>query len=155
MHLHRYERIWLTIGSVTLAVFLAILAFQSFALGMGPPSNTEVIDAKAVETTPPFDQPGIHKIGDKQYEAVIVGLAFGYNPNEIKIPAGSTVHFTMTSKDVVHGFQIAGTNVNAMLTPGYISKISHTFKKPGEYLILCNEYCGTGHQVMMAKVIVQ
>ncbi|MEH6978615.1 cytochrome B5, partial [Bacillus pseudomycoides] len=35
---------------------------------------------------------------------------------------------------------------------GYVSTASQVFQKSGEYLIVCNEYCGTGHHMMSAKV---
>jgi cytochrome c oxidase subunit II len=78
----------------------------------------------------------------------MLAQAFTYSPSKMTVPKGSTVHFTVTSSDVVHGFEIPSTNVNMMITPGYVSKISQTFDKPGKYLILCNEYCGVGHHMM-------
>jgi cytochrome c oxidase subunit 2 len=30
-----------------------------------------------------------------------------------------------------------------------------TFRRPGEYLIVCNEYCGLAHHLMQAKVVVE
>lgn len=39
-----------------------------------------------------------------------------------------------------------------MLEPGYISEHVATFDKEGEYLILCNEYCGVGHHMMTSKI---
>ena len=62
--------------------------------------------------------------------------------------------FYVTSKDVQHGFQIEGTNVNMQIVPGQVSMLSHRFDKPGEYLWVCHEYCGTGHAAMYGKVIV-
>jgi cytochrome c oxidase subunit 2 len=115
----------------------------------------ETIDPQKVDQTPPFDQPGVKQIGENEYEVVMVLQAFGFNPNKIELPAGSTVHFTLTSKDVVHGFEIAGTNANAMVMPGYVQKITQTFDKPGEYLILCNEYCGAGHQLMATTITIK
>lgn len=38
---------------------------------------------------------------------------------------------------------------------GEVSQISHKFTKPGEYLILCNEYCGTGHEYMNTVIVVK
>ncbi|TLS36844.1 cytochrome c oxidase subunit II [Pseudalkalibacillus caeni] len=155
MKMHRSEIIWLTISFGMLLGFMLITGYQTFALGMGPPSNQETIDPQKVDQTAPFDNPGLKKVGEKEYEAVMTMQIFSFNPNEIEIPAGSTVHFTLTSKDVVHGFQVVGTNINAMVPPGYIQKISQKFDKPGEYLVLCNEYCGAGHQAMTMKIIVK
>lgn len=42
-----------------------------------------------------------------------------------------------------------------MVTPGEISQVTHTFDKPGEYLILCNEYCGIAHEMMKTTLVVK
>ncbi|MGY0692825.1 cytochrome c oxidase subunit II [Virgibacillus sp. FSP13] len=128
---------------------------QTFALEMGPPSDKETIDPQKVDQTSPFDEPGIKQIGENEYEVVMTLQAFGFTPGNIEVPAGAKVHFTMTSKDVTHGFQIAGTNINAMVMPGHIQKIAHTFDEPGSYLVLSNEYCGTGHQLMSTTITVK
>ena len=155
MHFHRMEKIWLIFGMSMLALFLLILGVSTFVMGMAPPSHDHAIDPQKVKETPPFDQPGLKKIGENEYKAVMTAFVFGYEPNDLTVPAGSTVHFTVTSTDVVHGFQIPGTNVNMMVVPGEISHITHTFNEPGEYLILCNEYCGAAHEFMMAKIVVK
>lgn len=152
MHLHRYERIWLIFGISCLVVFLSIVGVNAFAMGNHPPSHTETIDPEKVSETPPFNEPGLKQIGDKEYEAVMVAYIFGYDPGDMKVPVGSKVTFKVTSKDVVHGFAIPGTNVNMMIVPGHINEITTTFDKPGKYLILCNEYCGTGHEIMATTI---
>lgn len=156
MHIHRLEKIWLAIGIAMLAVFLVVLGITTFAQGMAPPSeHRHTIDPKKVNETAPFNEPGLRQIGDNEYEAVMVAFAFGYEPQTIEVPVGATVHFVVTTPDVVHGFAIPRTNVNAMIVPGEISHVTHTFKKEGEYLIICNEYCGIGHEIMQAKIIVK
>ena len=37
-----------------------------------------------------------------------------------------------------------------MVIPGYVSEFTTVFERPGEYLIVCNEYCGLSHHVMHA-----
>ncbi|OZU87955.1 cytochrome C oxidase subunit II [Virgibacillus indicus] len=155
MKMHRSEEIWLIISVTVLVLSMVVTGYQTFALGMGPPSNTETIDPQKVDETAPFDEPGVYKVGDNEYEVVMTLQIFSFTPGDIEIPAGAEVTFTMTSKDVVHGFQIAGTNVNAMVMPGHIQKITQTFDEPGEYLILCNEYCGAGHQAMATTITVK
>src|SRR5699024_12258526 len=100
--------------------------YQTFAQGMGPPSNKETIDPQKVDETAPFDEPGVYKIGENEYEVVMTLQIFSFTPSDIEIPAGSTVHFTMTSTYVVHGFQVAGTTINAIVLPGHIQNISQT-----------------------------
>ncbi len=150
--MHRYEKIWLILSSVMILGFMFIIGYQAFADELGPPSNQETIDPQKVEQQEPFNNPGVKKIGEKEYEVVMTLEIFSFDPMELEFPAGSTVHFVMTSKDVVHGIEIANTNVNTMVVPGYIQRITQTFDKPGNYLVLCNEYCGAGHQVMSTTI---
>ncbi|XID95672.1 cytochrome c oxidase subunit II [Paenibacillaceae bacterium WGS1546] len=156
MHMHRLEKIWLSFGVAMLAVFLLVLGVMTFGRGIAPPNeHVHRIDPAKVDETPPFDKPQLTKIGENTYKAVMVAYAFGYDPEPMEVPAGSTVHFEITSSDVVHGFQIPGTNVNVMVTPGEVSHVSHTFDQPGEYLILCNEYCGIAHEMMKTTLVVK
>jgi cytochrome c oxidase subunit II len=68
------------------------------------------------------------------------------------VPAGTPVNFRATSADVVHGFLIEHTNINAMLVPGYISALPAKFDAPGEHPMPCQEFCGLGHEGMWARV---
>ncbi|WP_085992628.1 cytochrome c oxidase subunit II [Oceanobacillus senegalensis] len=155
MKMHRAEEIWLIFGVAIIVLSMAVTGYQAFAHGMAPPSGMETIDPQKVDETAPFDNPGVFEVGENEYEVVMTLQAFSFTPNEIEIPVGSEVHFTMTSKDVVHGFQVPGTNINAMVTPGHVQRISQTFDEPGEYLVICNEYCGAGHQVMATTITVK
>jgi cytochrome c oxidase subunit 2 len=85
----------------------------------------------------------------------IVGMTFAFQPAEIRVPANRPISFRLTSTDVQHGFQIVSTNANTMVIPGYVSEFTTVFKRPGEYLIVCNEYCGVGHHLMSSKLIVE
>ncbi|WP_088006321.1 cytochrome c oxidase subunit II [Indiicoccus explosivorum] len=154
MHIHKYEKWWLTFGITCLVVFLSIVGFSAFHAGAHPPSAQVYINQEHVDEIAPFDNPGVRKVEGEEwdYEVVVVAAAFMYTPNEFEVPLGSKVKFIATTKDVVHGFQIAGTNINMMLEPGYVSEFVTTVDKPGEFLILCNEYCGVGHTAMSAKL---
>lgn len=155
MGIHRYEKIWLALSGAMLVIAIVYSGYQTFELGHGPPSGVDTIDPENVEETPPFDNPGVYEVGENEYEVVMILEAFSFTPNEIEIPAGATVEFTMTSTDVVHGIQVVDTNVNAMVMPGHIQQATQTFHEPGEYLAVCNEYCGVGHQLMSMTIIVE
>ncbi|WP_442599239.1 cytochrome c oxidase subunit II [Neobacillus sp. D3-1R] len=155
MKMHLDEKIWLTLSFGMIMIFMLITGYQGFALEMGPPTNQETIDPQKVDQTAPFDQPGIKQVGENEYEVVMTLQIFSFNPGNIEVPAGSTVHFIMTSKDVVHGFEVAGTNLNAMVMPGHITRATQKFDKAGNYLVLCNEYCGAGHQMMSTTITVK
>ena len=155
MHIHRYERLWLIFGVAMLAIFLAIIATAAIVDGFVPPSRVQSIDPTKVSQTPPFDHPGLRKIAEGAYEAYYVAHIFSFDPQTITVPRGSRVTFYVTSSDVEHGFIIPATGVNTMVTPGWVSSVSHTFKTPGTYLLVCSEYCGAGHQLMAGKVEVR
>jgi cytochrome c oxidase subunit 2 len=155
MHIHRYERIWMIAGLAMLALFIAIIVTAAVVDGFVPPSRVQTIDPTKVASTPPFDHPGLRKVADGAYEAYYVAQVFSFQPQTISVPVGSRVTFYVTSADVEHGFIIPETAVNTMVTPGWVSSVSHTFNKAGTYLLICNEYCGAGHQLMASKVEVK
>ena len=163
MHLHRYEKIWLTFGIGSLIVFLLVLGFAAFYKGMQPQSAIDVCDPNELERTEDFkpENLGLTKVEEGKYIVNMVASAFHYDfgtdeegnqVTKLRIPKGSTVLFQATTKDVSHGFQVAGTNVNMMLEPGFVSRYETKLDKPGEYTVVCNEYCGVGHHLMYATV---
>ena len=155
MHIHRYERWWMTFGLTMLGLFLCIIFFAAFADNINPPSGLQTVDPTKVAQTPPFDRPGLRKRSDGSYEAYYVAQVFTFNPQSVTIPRGSKVTFYVTSPDVIHGFSIIDTDINMMAVPGWVNTATHTFNRPGTYLLLCNEYCGIGHANMAAKIEVQ
>ena len=155
MRFHRAERIWLTFGIATLVVFLAIIGAAAISEGLVPPSRIQTIDPTKVAQTPPFDKPGLRETGPGAAEAYIIARIFSFTPSQMAVPLGTTVTFYATSPDVVHGFFVAGTDVNMLVVPGWVSSASHKFRKPGTYLLLCNEYCGSGHHFMYGTIVVR
>jgi len=155
MHIHRYERWWMIFGVTMLVVFMATIFVAAFADNINPPTGSQTIDPTKVYSTPPFDHPGLHRLGDGRYEAYYVASVFMFTPAKLQIPVGANVTFYVTSSDVVHGFEIAKTDVNAMVIPGWVNSASHTFRTPGTYLLICNEYCGIGHQTMYGTIEVK
>jgi cytochrome c oxidase subunit II len=149
------ERAWMTFGLGTLIVFLVVMAVAALHDDVMPPSHVQVIDPTKVAETPPFDKPGLHQTGRNRYDDYVVAHIFAFEPSSIKVPVGSTVTFYATSPDVVHGFFIPNTAINMMVIPGWVSEDSHTFRKAGTYLLLCNEYCGAGHHFMYGSIEVQ
>ncbi|HTX57215.1 MAG TPA: cytochrome c oxidase subunit II [Candidatus Acidoferrales bacterium] len=155
MHVHRYERWWMIFGLTMLVAFLVTIFVAALADNVNPPSGSQTIDPTKVASTPPFDHPGLRRLPDGSYEAYYVAQVFQFTPSTLTIPAGSKVTFYVTSPDVVHGFEIAKTDVNMMAVPGWVNNATHTFDKPGTYLLVCNEYCGIGHQNMYGTIEVK
>ena len=153
MKVDPYERGWMWAVGVMLALFFGTLANASLRYGFSPPSHVETIDPRSVFTSPTFKTRGVWVDGRGGVHASIVGLTFAWLPAELTLPANTPVTFHLTSPDVTHGFQIVRTNGQAMLLPGYVSQFTTEFD-PGEYLVVCNEYCGLGHHTMAGKLSV-
>ena len=151
MNIDLYERIWMWGVGVMLALFFATIAYESVAMRRMPPSHVETIDPRTVMQDPRFAPQGVRVAADGSIHAHIVGLTFAWLPGELTLPAGRPVTFHLTSMDVTHGFEIVRTNAQAMLIPGYVSQFTTEFDA-GEYLVVCNEYCGAGHHTMYGKL---
>ncbi len=150
-----YELAWI-LPSIAIPVgMLAALLVTAFGAGIHVPSIAGRIDPTRVTETAPFDQPGVVQTGPVTYEVRMIGQIWAFTPNEIRVPVGSTVTFVATSKDVIHGIFIPGANVNVMLIPGQISRVTARFDREGEFFMACHEYCGVAHHTMGGKVIVE
>ena len=155
MHVDLYERIWMWGAGGIIVLFLATIGVATVSQGRLPPSHIETIDPRNVFADERFAERGVTIHPDGSVEVTMIAMMFTFLPNEIRVPANAPVTFRLTSPDVVHGFQIVGTNGNTMVVPGYVSQFTTTFDTPGEYLITCNEYCGLGHHNMSATLIVE
>ena len=157
LHMDRYERIWMIISFVSLAILLTLVTMAGSNMTMALPGVGGTIDPKLVLQTAPFDNPGVFEIEPGKYEVIMVAKAtpWSFTPNEIRVKAGSTVTFKIASTDVTHGFLLEGTNANIMILPGQISVVTVKLKEPGTYQFVCHEYCGVGHGGMFGVVIVE
>lgn len=155
MKVHQFERSIAAVSGALLVLCAAALLYATTVRDMHLPSRVGRVDPARLPETPPFDQPGVRQTGPNSYEVVVIGRTWLYQPGEIRVPAGAEVTFVATSGDVIHGMLIPETRVNVMLIPGQVTRTSYQFERPGEYLLLCHEYCGVGHHTMAGKVIVE
>ena len=152
MKVDLYEKIWMWAAGVLLVAFFATSAVAAFSGAVHPPSHVETINPATAMADTRFRQLGVSVDAQGKVHARIVGLMFAWLPAELTLPAATPVTFHLTATDVVHGFQIVRTNGQSMVVPGYISQFTTRFDEPGEYLIVCNEYCGLGHHTMAGKL---
>ncbi|MEN8040711.1 MAG: cytochrome c oxidase subunit II, partial [Actinomycetota bacterium] len=156
LHIDPYERNWIRVAIATLAIFMVAVTVAGFALGIQVPTDEGRIDPNTLDQTPPWSEPGLRTIVEgEEYEAYIIATRYQFDPREIRVPVGAKVTFYVTSNDVQHAFKISDTNINMMVIPGQISKLSATFSEPGTYDYICFEYCGLGHAIMFGQLIVE
>lgn len=160
IHIDQKEKYYFIFTAALLLIFATALGVSAFAVGIQVPSPEQIVDPHTIATpgVSPFGDPAnerLHELGPGKYEVYILAQTWAYTPNEIHVPVGSTITFYVTSKDVQHGFYLNGTNINMMILPGQVSKLTATFDKAGTYNFLCNEFCGVGHQSMYGQLIVE
>ena len=150
------ERKWIWI-SLFLAFFMAgMLGFYALAGNIHPPSNVETIDSSRLHLSEEFaeDKLGVTTNADGSLTVTLVAARYGFYPPVIEVPADTPVTFRIASADVLHGVHVPFTNMTTMIVPGYISEVQTRFPLTGEFSLLCNEYCGLGHDSMWSRLVV-
>jgi|RhiMetdeSRZDD1v2_1073273.scaffolds.fasta_scaffold40047_5 cytochrome c oxidase subunit II len=150
-----WELAWILPSFAIPVGMLAALAVTAFGAGINLVGDQGRVDPVKIAEHPLFKEPGVVQIAPGQYEVRMTAQIWAFVPNEIRVPAGSTVHFWATSKDVVHGLLVPRHNINVMVLPGQISHAQARFDTPGEYPIICHEYCGIAHHTMAGRIIVE
>ena len=74
---------------------------------------------------------------------------------ELHVEKGKAYKFEITSKDVIHSFNIHDYVVLLDAVPGRTNVVWFAPDKVGEHDIQCREYCGLLHYQMRAKLYVE
>jgi cytochrome c oxidase subunit 2 len=154
MHIHRYEKLWLGLSLLLIIGFVATVTYGAIGAGVKMVDESgDSINPNNLENHSEFSDPGVEKVGPNEYDVYVIAQQFVFNPGSevygpIVVPANSTVNFHVTSPDVIHGFEVVGTNANTMAVPGEVSELTVEVGGPQEYGLLCNEYCGQNHHEM-------
>lgn len=139
VHLERRIIIISTLFALTL-FGLAALAINLFHVGL----PTCLTDIK------PFQKGEVITHSPTHYEVHYVARMWKFEPEEVIVPAGSTVDIYLSTPDVTHGLILLGTDLNLMAVPGVVNYARVKFDQPRSYQLLCHEFCGTGHDRMAA-----
>ena len=150
----RAERLWARAMTASIVVLLGVIVFTSAHWGLHPPSRVETIDSTSLHKGGEFSEANLGTSIAPDGSAVVrvVAQQYAFVPSCVLVPAGVPVTMRLASAEVVHGFLIQDTNVNAMIVPGYVTTVRTTFAESGERLMPCHEFCGIGHQAMWAHV---
>jgi len=74
---------------------------------------------------------------------------------ELHVEKGKAYKFEITSKDVIHSFNIHDYVVLLDAVPGRVNTVWFSPTDVGEFPIQCREYCGLIHYNMRATLIVE
>lgn len=89
-----------------------------------------------------------------------VGHQWRWELDQDTVRPGQLVEFEVTAADVNHGFAIYTPDKSRLLIqtqamPGYTNKLQLRFDEPGDYEVLCLEYCGLAHHAMRTIIKVR
>jgi cytochrome c oxidase subunit 2 len=128
--------------TITLAGLLAYDVILSKAGSGAPRDKTGVL---AIEVT-----------GEQWWWRVTYPSADGKlfaSANEIRIPVGREVLFTLKSADVIHSFWVPSLGGKVDMIPGRTTTLRVSADRPGIFRGQCAEYCGGPHALMALPVI--
>ncbi len=87
-------------------------------------------------------------------EFVVTAKKFEFIPGTINVNQGDKVKLIVTSTDAAHGIFISDYKINERLNSGETKIIEFTADKKGEFPIICNVPCGSGHRSMRGSLVV-
>lgn len=134
--------IWISVAFALGLLGLSALAINLFHVGL----PTCLTDIK------PFQKGELIAHSPTHYELHYVARMWKFEPEDVTVPAGSTVDIYLSAADVTHGLILLGTNLNLMAVPGVVNYARVKFDKPNVYQLLCHEFCGAGHDRMAAEL---
>jgi cytochrome c oxidase subunit 2 len=134
--------IWISLAFIAVLLGLSALAINLFHVGL----PTCLTDIK------PFQRGELIAHSSTHYEVHYVARMWKFEPEDVTVPAGSTVDIYLSAADVTHGLIMLGTNLNLMAVPGVVNYARVKFDTPRVYQLLCHEFCGAGHDRMAAKL---
>jgi heme/copper-type cytochrome/quinol oxidase subunit 2 len=104
-------------------------------------------------------------IDQEVYDEEILVIAYQYNFTFVRENGTRTVDvvhlkvnkmykFNLSSVDVIHSFYAHELSIKLDMVPGRFNIVFVEVSVPGVYEVHCAEYCGFGHYLMEAKIIV-
>ncbi|MGV3774746.1 MAG: cytochrome c oxidase subunit II [Verrucomicrobiales bacterium] len=145
-----------------LLIGMAIPLWAKAADGFPPDEKSTVIRVIAEQFQWSARYPGPDgKFGKQDFRLVSPQNPLGIDPadplgaddatstmNDIVVPVNKPVIAHISSKDVIHSFQIKPMRVTQDAIPGMSIPIWFTPNRVGEYMITCAQLCGNSHYYM-------
>jgi cytochrome c oxidase subunit 2 len=125
----RTEKLWFVVMVAMLVVMMAIIVTTGIVGALHPSSNVEVVDPLTLHLHGEFVESNLGTAIEPNGSVTVRLIAEQYDfvPRCILVPAATPVTFRLASADVVHGFLLPDTNVNAMVVPGFVTEVRTSF----------------------------
>ena len=159
---HKSEKVWFTIAFIWCMILFAMMPLWHFKGGQNPSGiRSKVEPAAFAARVQQFIAD--YQIGTENGIPVVApppgsdiylqGQMWQWVPI-LQLEEGVEYTLHLSSVDVNHGFNLYPFNINFQVVPGYDYGIRITPTEAGDFRIVCNEFCGIRHHVMLGKVLV-
>lgn len=159
---HKQERTWIAIAFAWCMVLFAMMPFWHFRGGQNPAGIRHTVAPEAYMAR--VDRfIADYKIGEENgiplvepppgADVYLLGRMWSWTP-ALKLKKGVEYTLHLSALDVNHGFSLYPVNLNFQVVPGYDYGLRVVPNKAGDFRVICNEFCGIGHHMMVGKVIV-
>jgi cytochrome c oxidase subunit 2 len=160
--LSRDERLWVWVALVwSIILFATMIGWHLAGQQTAPRETYTVSPERFTQLTNDFIQQ--YKVREEKGfpvvrppaggDAYLLASTWQWSPI-LELKKGQTYRIHISSKDLQHGFSLQPLNYNLQVLPGYDYVMKLTPQETGEFTIVCNEYCGIGHHLMVGKLIV-
>ena len=90
-------------------------------------------------------------------DVFIGAVRYNWDGTPVVLETGTEYDIHLSAYDVQHGFSIRpeealSKQMNFQVLPGYEWILPMEFDEPGEYHVICNEFCGVGHRTMHGTI---
>ena len=159
---HKAEKVWVGIAFAWCMVLFAMMPLWHWKGGQNPSGVRRRVEPGAfMQRTEEFIKQ--YRVGEDRgipivapppgADVYLTAMAFQWRPI-LKLRKGAQYTLHLSSLDVNHGFSLFPINVNFQVVPGYDYGLRVTPNAAGDFRIMCNEFCGIGHHLMVGRVIV-
>lgn len=159
----KQEKMWVTMAFVWCMVLFAMMPIWHFKGGQNPSGvRSKVTPTDFMARVEKFV--GDYKVGEDNGVPVVApppgsdiymfGQMWRWYP-VLKLKQGVQYTLHLSSLDINHGFNLYPVNLNFQIVPGYDYGLTIVPNKAGDFRIVCNEFCGINHHMMVGKVVVE
>ena len=154
----KQEGIWLWTSFVfVIVLFISMPLWHIFAEQNTPVVSYRVDPDRFQEVVNEFvslyqvgSENGVPIVRPPEGDVYLMARQFSWYPI-LELEVGKKYNLHTSSIDVGHGFSIQPINMNFQVVPGYDYVITLVPPEVGDYVIICNEFCGIGHHEMSGK----
>jgi len=73
----------------------------------------------------------------------------------LELQKGQTYRLHLSSLDWNHGLSLQPANINIQMVPGFQHVLTVRPNRTGTYALICNEFCGINHHMMVGRLYVK